>query len=238
MPWASQVKKLVLVLTISLLVTGTSKETPKIRVVDKIPYICYPVQFHKNKGKDILALLNSESKVNAMTPAYATYLGLRVRVTNVDTQKINGFSLATYSMVLAAFQVVDKLDCSWFFQKIFLLADISMEVVLGIFFLTLSNVDIQFAEKELTWRTYTTKEALPTIRQVKIIDQKRFAKVALNENIEAFVVHVSFLELRITIHPAREAQLALLLAKEVTVPIKYSDFADVFSEKSANIFPE
>ena len=29
--------------------------------------------------------------------------------------------------------------------------------------------------------------------------------------------------------------MALLLAKEVTVPAKYSDFADVFLEKSANL---
>ena len=30
----------------------------------------------------------------------------------------------------------------------------------------------------------------------------------------------------------------MLLPKEVTVPTEYSDFADVFSQKSANIFPE
>ena len=41
-----------------------------------------------------------------------------------------------------------------------------------------------------------------------------------------------------TIHPAREAQLASLLTKEVTVPVEYSDFADVFSEKSANVLLE
>ena len=41
-----------------------------------------------------------------------------------------------------------------------------------------------------------------------------------------------------TIHPARKAQLALLLAEKVTVPVEYSDFADVFSEKSANVLPE
>ena len=29
----------------------------------------------------------------------------------------------------------------------------------------------------------------------------------------------------------------MLLAKEVTILVEYSDFADVFSEKSANIFP-
>ena len=113
-----------------------------------------------------------------------------------------------------------------------------MEVVLGMPFLSLSNADVQFAEKKLTWRTYTTKKALPTTRRVEIIDRKEFAKAALDENVEAFVVHVSSLGLRMTIHPAREAQLASLLTEEVTVPVEYSDFADVFSEKSANVLPE
>ena len=62
-----------------------------------------------------------------------------------------------------------------------------MEVVLGMLFLTLSNSNIQFAEKKLTWRSYTAKEALPTTRKVELIDKKEFAKAALNENIKAFV---------------------------------------------------
>ena len=41
-----------------------------------------------------------------------------------------------------------------------------------------------------------------------------------------------------TIHPAKEAQLALLLAEKVSAPIKDLDFADVFLEKSANVLPE
>ena len=40
------------------------------------------------------------------------------------------------------------------------------------------------------------------------------------------------------IYLAREAQLASLLTEEVTVPFEYLDFADVFSEKSANVLPE
>ena len=52
------------------------------------------------------------------------------------------------------------------------------------------------------------------------------------------MVHVSFLGSRITIHPAREAQLTLLLAEEVNIPTEYSDFADLFLEKSANVLPE
>ena len=60
----------------------------------------------------------------------------------------------------------------------------------------------------------------------------------LNEDIEAFVMYVSSLRLRITIYPAKKAQMTLLLAKIVIVLAKYSDFADIFSEKSANMLSE
>ena len=66
-----------------------------MRVLDRVPCICYPVQFRKDKDKDVLALLNSGSEVNAMTLAYAAHLDLKVRVTNVGAQKINRSSLAT-----------------------------------------------------------------------------------------------------------------------------------------------
>ena len=112
-----------------------------------------------------------------------------------------------------------------------------MEVVLGMFFFIFGSVDIQFAEKELNWRTYTIKKAFPTTRQVEIIDRKEFAKATLHENVEAFVVHVSSLGSKISLHSVREAQLAFLLTKEVTVPVEYLDFADIFLEKSANVFP-
>ena len=55
-----------------------------------------------------------------------------------------------FGMVLASFQVENKLGQTRYFQKTFLLADISMEVVLGMPFLTLSNANIQFAKKKLT----------------------------------------------------------------------------------------
>ena len=144
--------------------TGASKEAPKVRVLDKVPYIHYSVQFCKDKGKDVLALFDSGNKVNAITLPYMAHLGLKVRVTNVGVQKIDRFSLAISSMVIAAFQVVNKLDCSRFFQETFLLAKISIKVVLGMPFVTFSNADVQFAKKELTWRTYITKEAFLTTR--------------------------------------------------------------------------
>ena len=80
-----------------------------------------------------------------------------------------------------------------------------MEVVVSIPFFTLSNVDVQFAKKKLTWRTYIIKKALPTTCRVEIINQKEFANTAYNENVKGFIVHVSLLKLRISIHAAKEA---------------------------------
>ena len=79
------------------------------------------------------------------------------------------------------------------------------------------------------------KKALPTICRVELIDQKKFAKTVLDKSIEAFLMHISSLKLRITIHPAKKAQIALLLAQQITVRAKYSDFADIFLEELANI---
>ena len=77
-------------------------------------------------------------------------------------------------MVIAAFQVLNKLGYSWFFQETFLLANISMKMVLGMPFLTFNNAYVNFAKKKLIWRTYTTKKPLSTTCRVKLLDQKEF----------------------------------------------------------------
>ena len=41
------------------------------------------MQFWKDKNKDFLALLDSESKLNGMTLAYAAKLDLKVQRTNI-----------------------------------------------------------------------------------------------------------------------------------------------------------
>ena len=57
----------------------------------------------------------------------------------------------------------------------------------------------------------------------------------MDKNVEAIMVHVAFLTSKMSIQLAQEAQIALLIAEEVIVPAKYSDFADIFSKKSAKI---
>ena len=76
--------------------------------------------------------------------------------------------------------------------------------------------------------------ALPTIQQVEIIDKKEFAKVALDEYIESFVIHITLL-LTMAIYPAMKVQIALLVIKKMQISFKYSDFSDVFLEKKALI---
>ena len=109
--------------------------------------------------------------------------------------------------------------------------------ILQMSFLTLSNANIQFAKEEKTWKSSTAKKFPPITKIVKLINKKEFAKAALDENIEVFVMNISSLSLgsKITIHPAQKAQIALLLGGKVTVPAKYLDFTDLFLKHSANV---
>ena len=77
-----------------------------------------------------------------MTPGYALKLGLKICPIDGEAQKIDDSTLKTFGMVLASFQVEDKLRRARFFQETFLLANFSIKVVLEISFLTLSNANI------------------------------------------------------------------------------------------------
>ena len=125
----------------------TSKEDDV--TLEWVPCVHYSLRFRKDTT-DVRALIDSSSEVNVMAPTYASKLGLQVCHTNIRAQIIDGSTLKIFGMVLASFQVKDKLGRTRFFQETFLLADISTEVVLDMFFLTLSNANVQFIEKELT----------------------------------------------------------------------------------------
>ena len=69
--------------------------------------------------------------------AFAKRLGLVVQTTNVGAQKIDGTTFETYRMVVVVFSVTDQADKVRFFEEIFLVANVSPDVVLGILFLSL-----------------------------------------------------------------------------------------------------
>ena len=121
-----------------------------------------------------------------------------------------------------------------------MLANIGLEVVLEMPFLTLSKAKIRFAERELVWKTYAAAEALPTTRRVEIIDKREFAAAALNADDETFVVYVVALAKPTTmpIYSSCHTRVAALTNEETEIPDEYSDFSDVFSLDSAAELPE
>ena len=147
--------------------------------------------------------------------------------------------------MVAAFSVTDQANKVRFFEETFLVANVSPNVVLGMSFFTLSGTDVDFPKKKLWWRSYTIKEALLTTKQVELIGKKEFAAVALDPGHETFVVYVAFLESPSStqegdIHPFLRAQIAALVANEAptSIPIEYSNFANVFSSELASKLPE
>ena len=151
----------------------------------RVPCIQYLVRFQEEQVK---ALLNSGSKVNAINPDFARKLGFKIWKINVGVQKIDGLALETFGIVIVDFQVEDKANRPRFFQKTFLVANIKSKVILWMPFLKISNADVSFGEKTLTWKTYITNKALLTTEQVQIINKKDFVIAALDADSKTFVV--------------------------------------------------
>ena len=111
-------------------------------------------------------MFDSGNKVNAISLTYIKKLGFKIRKTNVGAQKIDGSALETFGMVIADFQLEDKGGRPRFFQETFLVADTKFEVVLEMPFLKISNANVAFDKRTLTWKSYTTNKALPTTERV------------------------------------------------------------------------
>ena len=127
------------------------------------------------------------------------------------------------------------------------MANVSLEVVLRMPFLTLSDADVDFSGRELWWKTYIAKEAFPTTRRVELVEKKKFAATALDPKNETFVIHVASLSSDaspssspLDVHPFRRPQISVLIVEEAPTKAsaKYSDFADVFSPDLASKLPE
>ena len=70
-----------------------------------------------------------------------------------------------------------------------------------------------------------------TTQKVEFIDEKKFAKMALDENIETFVIHVALLISKIIIHLAEKVQIAFFVTKKITIPAEYLDYPNIFPKK-------
>ena len=212
-------------------------ETSGKKVV-RVPCIHYPVRFQEER---VRALLNSGSKVNAMSPAYAKRLDLKTWKTNVGAQKIDVYALETFGIVIANFQVEDKGGRPRFFQETFLVANTPFEVVLGMPFLKITNANVAFGEETLTWKSYTTNKALPTTERVQLVNPKEFIIAAMDADSKTFVVHVAIREReKMPVHMEKQTQVGALIFNEAPteVPAEYSDYSNVFSAENVAELPE
>ena len=74
------------------------------------------------------------------------------------------------------------------------------------FFLKISNADMFFGKKKLTWKSYITSKTLPTTKQVQITNQKKFVIAALHINSETFVIYMAIEEQeKMPVHSEKQA---------------------------------
>lgn len=140
-----------------------------------------------------------------MTSTHIAKFDLVIQKTDVGAQKIDSSTLEIYKIVIASFLVQNRLGKIWFFEKSFLWTDTNIELVLGMSFLTVSDIDIWFAEKELIWRSYITTAVLSTTETVEFIDKGDFATTTSDKNFETIMMYIAVLEvsseiIRMTIH--------------------------------------
>ena len=74
------------------------------------------------------------------------------------------------------------------------MADTKFEVILGMLFLKINDINMSFGKRTFTWKSYTINEALFTTKQVQIINLKEFVIVTLDADSEIFMVHMAIRE--------------------------------------------
>ena len=145
-------------------------------------------------------------------------------------------------MVVFTFSILDKDGRKRFFEKSFLLAEVQPEIVLGMLFLIISNVDVNFQARDLQWRFHTTGNVLPTTRWIELMGKKKFPAAALDPKYKVSIVHIAALSVDPDdeMHLLRKAQIVHLKADKAPTKVssKYTDFADIFSPKLAAELPE
>ena len=195
----------------------------------------------------MLAFFDSGSEINAINLTLVRELGLFIKPIDIGSQKIDKTMLDIFEIMVTAFSVNDKANQLKFFEEIFLGVNVSLEVVLGMLFLTLSSADVDFLGWKLRWRTYTTKEVLPTTKPVELMGKKKFAAAALDPEHETYVVYIGLVSSNLSpssspldIHPSWRPQISGLIAKKAPTKVsaEYLDFADVFSPDLASELPK
>lgn len=163
--------------------------------LQQVSYIHYFVQFNIFYVKEFI---NSSSQANMIQPSFGNELSLHICNLIVDVQKINASQIGIYVMVIVLFQADNKDRKFRFFEEIFLQAEISINITFKMLFLVLNNVELNFNNRVLRWRSYIAIIAFPTTRQVELIRKKEFTTASLYPKDNTFVFYVAFFAISYT----------------------------------------
>ena len=89
------------------------------------------------------------NEVNAIYSTLVKELGFPIKPSDIGAQKIDSTMLDTYRILVVAFLMTDKANQVKFFEETLLIANVSLEIVFGIFFLILSGADVDFLDWKL-----------------------------------------------------------------------------------------
>lgn len=93
-------------------------------------------------------------------------------------------------MIFAIFLVKNKIRNTLFFEKTFLLINISINITLIMFSLTLNNTNIYFSNSKIIYRLYTIAEIFSITKQINLIKKITFAKVVINLSNKTFILDI------------------------------------------------
>ena len=97
----------------------------------------------------MLALFDLGNEVNAIYLIFARKLGLVMQTTNVGIQKIDDTTFETYEIVIVVLSITDQVNNIKFFKQIFLMANVSPNMIRGMSFLTMNDANFEFLKRKL-----------------------------------------------------------------------------------------
>lgn len=96
-----------------------------------------------------------------------------------------------YEIVVLTFSMSNKHCRKQFIEKIFLLADVQPDILLGMLLLNKNDANVDLQVQDLSWRSYAIGDVFSTTRRVGLIKKKEFATLAIDPEHKGIVVNVT-----------------------------------------------
>ena len=109
-------------------------------------------------------------------------------------------------------------------------------MILKMPFLKINNANVAFGERTLTWKSYTTNKVLLTIKQIHLVDSKKFVITVLDTDSKTFIIYVAIRKQeKMPVYSKRQSQIGALWFDQALIEVltEYFNYSDVFSAENA-----